>query len=417
MKLSYAIVFAASMSLIACVGGSGGSDSGTGGDTSMGTGGDTGGDTSGEPSPPGSGFDLYGDLYNGLGTVDTVRVTGRLVHEDEAVEITETTPTSQLSQDEARNHGFTIWMQNTKLADASTDDEGYFDVPVDLTPLALSPGVHTAELRVDNVVAGVCELHLLPVDDAGVVVRSDVDLTYLNTDFQSSTAKAKLMIENSHDRETLPGMAAIYQTLDRPTVFLSGSPLFFKRILEGKMQLDGVDNAGLVLKPYKDLIMFEILEFDPAGIVPSLHEQVGYKLTRLLELRQALPATTGEILMGDDSEADHVVYNLYHRFTSKQIDQAELMDELKGVDVVEPWLSSIEAAAPAALAALEGATEDPVRAIYINKTPVPGEHFTVADWAVEGLTIHHDGAGPLATDLAERGFITQTQATEIGSSL
>ncbi|MFT7624058.1 MAG: hypothetical protein ACI9WU_003244, partial [Myxococcota bacterium] len=306
------------------------------------------------PSQPTGGFDYYADLYNTLGHTDSVRVRGRLVHEDGMPETVTTTPLSQLSQDEATARALSLWINNTQIAALSTDDEGYFDHRADIAIMGLEPGIYSVQARVDNVVAGHSEATLLALDHTQAVLRSDVDLTYLNTDFHTWDAMAALMIEDASDRDTLPGMAAVYQKLARPTVFLSGSPRFFKRILEGKMELDSVDNAGVILKPYKDLVVLGLWDFDPLSIVPSLKEQIGYKLTRLLQLRQDLPPSAQEILMGDDSEADQVVYNLYQRFTSGALSTEQLLAAVQALDVADPWLSDIQLEAPRALQALAG---------------------------------------------------------------
>ncbi len=104
-----------------------------------------------------------------------------------------------------------------------------------------------------------------------------------------------------------------------PLSFLSGSPNFFKMVLEEKAQLDGIAEDGIVLKPFKDIIASKVTEVDLGGVVPALEEQVGYKLTALLRLRLDVPVDTREILLGDDSEADAVAYALYHQLTSRQL--------------------------------------------------------------------------------------------------
>ena len=46
---------------------------------------------------------------------------------------------------------------------------------------------------------------------AGIAVRSDVDLTYLNTDFMSATGKLKLLTDRASDRQTLAAMEVVYR--------------------------------------------------------------------------------------------------------------------------------------------------------------------------------------------------------------
>ena len=131
------------------------------------------------------------------------------------------------------------------------------------------------------------------------MVRSDVDLTYLDTDFMSTTGKLNLLIQRAAER-TRPAGHGRWSTgrcgggPARPTTvpltFLSGSPNFFKMVLEEKAHLDGIAQDGVVLKPFKDIIASKLSDVDLGGVVPALEEQVGYKLTALLRLRLEVPA-------------------------------------------------------------------------------------------------------------------------------
>jgi hypothetical protein len=240
-----------------------------------------------------------------------------------------------------------------------------------------------------------------------VVVRSDVDLTYLNTDFMSATGKLKLLGARAVERDTLPAMEVVYRALrrgpasdsDLPLSFLSGSPNFFKMVLEEKMRLDAVPQDGVVLKPFKDIIAAKLSDVDLGGIVPALEEQVGYKLTALLRLRLEAPPETQEILLGDDSEADAVAYALYHQLTSRQLTTEALLARLDAIPVDATWRKVAAELAPQVVAALP--TAPPVLAIYINRTGKPNARFPVADWSVPQLTRYHTGAWPLVLDLFE----------------
>ena len=108
--------------------------------------------------------------------------------------------------------------------------------------------------------------------------------------------------------------------------------------------------------------------------------------------------------MGDDSEADHVVYQLYHQFTSGALDTESLLEELDALGVTSFFRTRVEALAPAVEAQI--GSSRPVVAIYINETGVSESPFAVEDHSVEGLTRYHAGAWPLSLDLFEEGFIT-----------
>jgi hypothetical protein len=373
----------------------------------------------------GDGFDgtfdddeyAYADMYNAIGHQGLVPVRGRLVVEDESVDITDTRPLDQISQDEIKDTMVSVAIvsggDRYELGEVSTDGEGYLDASFTTDA---PTGSYTIEVFYDGDLVGTASLILLDDGHSDVVVRSDVDLTYLNTDFMSSSGLLGLMTEKADDRATLPGMEEVYNGLreadgagDRSVVFLSGSPRFFKRIIEGKMQLDGVDQDGLVLKPFKDIVVDNIRDFDVDQIVDELHEQIGYKLYWLLRLRLEVPSGTREILMGDDSEADVVVYNLYHRFTAGELDPSELDAELVLVGVTDSWRGLIDGIASDVQAAVAGA---PVAAIYINATGAAGDTFPVSDWVIDDLIRYHEGTWPLVLDMYEEGWVSEGAAQD-----
>ncbi len=376
----------------------------------------------------------YADMYNSLGTTDALPIRGRLVNEKAAIDPYDTDPEDQMSQDEIEDTDMVLTLagngNTVEIGTVTTDDEGYVDTAVDVSGLGLSAGEYTLEVHVDEQLAGLATVTLLDPQHTGTLIRSDVDLTYLNTQFTSTLDKIQLLEEEPKDRKTLPAMEIVYPGLragsdglqNRSLVFLSGSPKFFKRVLEGKMVLDKVEQNGLVLKPYKDITVSNLFGFDFDEIIPDLKEQVGYKLHWLLQLRLEAPATATEILMGDDSEADIVAYVLYHRFTSGELNSSELMSALEDVNVSQSWRDSIATLAPLVTSHLANNPQT-VEAIYITKTGQDTAHFSVEEWSIEGVTRYHQGAWPLALDLYANGYLSkayaqavQARLTELGQS-
>ena len=364
----------------------------------------------------------FADMFNATAGVDMVPVRGRLVEEDQDdVDATDIKPTHLLSEDEMKRQDVevTIVIDGTArfLGFLRTDDEGYLDAELDASNLELTPGRYVVEVRVEGKIAGTFNAMLLAADREVPVVRSDVDLTYLNTDFHSAGAILGLMREDAADKEALPAMPLVYRALrgdeSIPVTFLSGSPLFFKRTLEQKMTLDQVEQDGLVLKPMKNIASTNVLGLDLNDIVPELKEQIGYKLLWLLKLRQQLPPTTPEILMGDDSEADFVIYNIYHHLLSGKLAPADLPATLANLEVAQEWVEQIMAQTKMMdLAALP----TPL-AIYINQTGAPGDTFDIADWMVEDVMLHHQGALPLMQDLQVRGWVSSEDVQAIENAL
>ena len=364
----------------------------------------------------------FADLYFSTSIEDRVWLRGRLVEEDVEDIGAPTSALGQISQDEMKNQAFEVRIldrdnKEHSLGKRKTNDEGYFDDVFDISALGLQPGRYLVTVYVDNEKAGETKTLLLDDLREKVIVRSDVDLTYLSTDFHSTSAILKLLKQSSDEKNALVGMPTLYQSLrgddEVPITFLSGSPKFFKRVLEGKMVIDRVEQDGLVLKPLKDISKKNILGLSWGDLLPDLKEQVGYKLFWLLKLRTMVPNTSPEILMGDDSEADYVVYNIYYRFLKGELTSSTLEAELDKVKVSTFWKNKIQEIG----SSIEVGKVALPQAIYINKTDVPGETFDIKNWIIPGITRHHKGAYPLALDMAEENWITTEEVLNIRATM
>lgn len=373
----------------------------------------------------------YADMSRSLGTVTAVPIRGRIVNESAngLANPLETTPWEQASQNEIKGIQFTATLHQENgrlivpLGTAVNDKEGYIDTVFSLKEGAVLPGRYRVEIQVNGNVAGQTTVQLLSNDYQGSVVRSDIDLTYLDTHFTRKRDMLKLLTQKGSERKTLPAMEKVYAALrrgasgteDRGLVFVSGSPRFFKRVLELKMQIDSVDHNGIMLKPFDEIAHTQIINLDPEKIVSALKEQVGYKLGHLLRGRLELPPKASEILLGDDSEADFVVYSIYHRLMIGEIEGENAKKELLrgGVDAEQiPVLLELAAKVRATLNGLH-----PVKAIYINLTGFPNAKLAVKDWRIPDLSREHQGAWPLILDLYEEGFVSKESVSTVKSRL
>lgn len=362
----------------------------------------------------------FADMYRTSASTTRLPIRGRLIEDDpEDIGALDLTPFSQVSQDEFDDAVVDLWLVTAQgeefpIGEYTTDDEGYLDLLLDIEDLQVLPGEHSLEVWFEDALVGDTDVTLVDRARTEPVVRSDVDWTYLRTDFHGVSALTRLLFEDASEKETLPGMDLVYQGLRgdgaRPLTFLSGSPRFFKRTLEAKAVLDDVEIDGLVLKPFKDIVSSNLLSH-PTQILSDLKEQVGYKLYWLLRLRAELPPSTPEILMGDDSEADFVVYNLYTRLLRGELAGAQLGEALDEVAVSAYWRGRILELADGVVGAA------PPLAIYINETDIPGDAFDLEAWRLEGLTRVHDGAWPLALDLYEEGWLVAEQVEAIEGRL
>ena len=91
-----------------------------------------------------------------------------------------------------------------------------------------------------------------------------------------------------------------------------------------------------------------------------LTQQIGFKVQALLQLRVSLKEDVKQILFGDDSESDAVIYSLYSDICSRRIDRSEVREILKSFRVIGNQVDTI----------LELQSQvpmtDPVEKIYIN---------------------------------------------------
>jgi hypothetical protein len=371
----------------------------------------------------------YADMGRTLGTVTLVPVRGRLVKENGQPDLLASTPKKEMSQREIKRTPVEIVVLNKEgkdrltLGSTQSDSEGYINASFALKEGALEPGLHTLEVRVQGRSAGRTTARLLDVGFTGLVVRSDVDLTYLDTHFARKRDMLSLLGQSARERATLPAMERVYSALragasgseDRALVFISGSPRFFKRVLEARMTLDGVDHDALLLKPFDEMVWSRMISLDLGAIVPALKEQVGYKLVHLMNGRLELPPKAGELLLGDDSEADYIVYSIYHRFMAGDLDIAELDKELGRAGLDASQREPVKALALKVRSVLPPSKV--VHGIYINRTGFPNQHHSVKDWVVNGLTRYHTGAWPLILDLYEEGFVSKEAVTAVRKRL
>ncbi len=162
-----------------------------------------------------------------------------------------------------------------------------------------------------------------------LITRWDLDKTYLRSDFASLSDLARSVLERPDQKRAVPGAATLLRQMcayaERVHI-LSGSPRQLRRALLQRLHMDGVRVDTLTLKPNASNLLRLRLA--------ALHDQLGYKLTALLETKKdELRNHTGppptEVLLGDDSEADAFIYSLYADLCLGVVDPDELESILK----------------------------------------------------------------------------------------
>lgn len=192
----------------------------------------------------------------------------------------------------------------------------------------------------------------------------DLDKTYLDTTFETMRGVVRIIMEKAFQKRNVPGTATLVRALrnswrdshegraDFPIYFITASPPQLERKIHQKLNLDGIYPFGLFAKD-------NLKNLRPSRLA-RLKQQVGYKLQALLQLRLHLGPQVRQVLWGDDSESDAVIYSLYSDLCSRRLSAGAARSILKGLKVTglqsDAILRLCESIPP----------QDPVEKIYIN---------------------------------------------------
>lgn len=191
----------------------------------------------------------------------------------------------------------------------------------------------------------------------------DLDKTYLDTKIDSLKALLRTAFEKPFQKRNVPGTAALVRQLkgaslkrpgfDRfPIYFITASPPQLEEKILQKLRLDGIEPIGLFCKD-------NLRNLRPRRLWRLTH-QIGYKLQALLQLRLHCAEDVRQVMWGDDSESDVLIYCLYSDICSRRLDEGEIRSILKALRVVGEQTETIlelQAQIP---------KQDPVEKIYIN---------------------------------------------------
>ncbi|WCL47835.1 phosphatase domain-containing protein [Leptospira sp. GIMC2001] len=206
-------------------------------------------------------------------------------------------------------------------------------------------------------VLGRGRLRILPEDYSNYVITSDIDQTYLATDLHSKGGKLAALFETAEQKRALAGMPELYRRLrkdldDSPLIFISASPHFFRRTLFATVKKHNIEFESIHLK-YLEGTIKGVLDkvmgttFNPSDLLSggfrsallrtkkflgasyqSLFDQMAYKLSILLQARIYLPTGAKEILLGDNTESDYMIFTLYQLILMQDWEGDELEEYL-----------------------------------------------------------------------------------------
>lgn len=210
----------------------------------------------------------------------------------------------------------------------------------------------------DQLPFGFGRLKILPKNYEDFIIISDIDKTFLNTRFEDQEGLLETLLERIENKKPVPGMDMFYRIIKRhgyPLVFISASPTFFHRVLEGVFKRFQIPIDGLYLKkiinPFTSIsskvlyVLFHINEYMNQSInemvfrsfkyltttMQMLVEQTSYKLKVLLSLRKMQPTFGKEILIGDNSESDCLAFTVYQALLSGLIPENTIEDFLYSI--------------------------------------------------------------------------------------
>lgn len=196
-----------------------------------------------------------------------------------------------------------------KTVNVKTDRDGVFEVAIGGFT-GLKPGYH--EVKVSMVgnadyLAARAEGKVVVQrqDDASFGVVSDIDDT-IQFSYAANKLKAAetLLLGNEATLKSVPGMAALYQALDKASdgvqdgdvSYLSGSPMNYAERIQNFMRVEGFPEGPIQLKN----MGFRQGEDNPLA-------QTDYKLNHLREMFDTYPQKSF-FLFGDSGESDPEIY-------------------------------------------------------------------------------------------------------------
>ncbi len=192
----------------------------------------------------------------------------------------------------------------------------------------------------------------------------DLDKTYLDTHWQSVRDIFRASFADNYHRNNVPGTATLVNSLKQcweqkngqqkpfPIFFITASPPQMEKKIREKLLADEILPLGIFFKD-------NLRNLWP-GRFWKLRQHVGYKVTALMYLRTLLKKEISQVLWGDDSETDAVIYSLYSDICSRRLQGDECEKVLKSFQVSPEQVQRIFAT-QAQIEAM-----DPVEKIYIN---------------------------------------------------
>jgi phosphatidate phosphatase APP1 len=246
--------------------------------------------------------------YLGYGTPRRVRLCGRVL-QDEGLRPARDTETrwrnlvafyKRLESDEVPGARVRARL-GRRVADATSNREGYFSVEFDR--LSLAPGWHDVEVELLQHAIRAKGAVLVPSPRARFGVVSDIDDTVVWSNVGNKLKMVlALALSNARTRKPFPGVAAFYRALHagvNPVFYLSKSPWNLYTPLVEFLEIQGLPPGPLLLRDF--------------GLRMKKHHK-----TRALEEILATYPGLKFVLIGDSGEKDPEIYaDIVRRFPER----------------------------------------------------------------------------------------------------
>lgn len=243
----------------------------------------------------------------------------------------------------------------------------------------------------------------------------DLDKTYLDTRLGGIREFINTAFEKAFQKRNVPGTGTLVRalkdsaSLHRPQsdekhalalFFITASPPLLERRIAEKLRLDEIYPYGIFCKD-------NLKNLRPNRLW-RLSQQVGYKIQALLQLRLRLTQNVRQIMWGDDSESDTIIYSLYSDICARRQERDELCRILRALRVTGKQLDVImdlQADIP---------EHDPVEKIYINlAVDTDPEYYLKFGRRVVATSTTFQAA----LDLFQDGRLTDEQVIRVGNDM
>jgi len=240
----------------------------------------------------------------------------------------------------------------------------------------------------------------------------DLDKTYLDSSWGSLKELWRTALEKAGQKRNIPGTGSLVRALKTaweeergdkrsfPIYFVTASPPQMETKIREKLELDEILPLGTFFKD-------NLKNLKPKRLW-RLTQQVGFKLQALLQLRTRLKDDVRQVMWGDDSESDAVIYSLYSDICARRWPEKDLLDILRGLHVVGEQTDTIlelQEKIPAC---------DPVEKVYINlATDTDPDYYLKFGWRM----VPTYNTFQAALDLLQDGRLKQEQVIRVAQDM